>query len=203
MQSFQSLINFSELSHIVCNWVGYYYGCNPCSWNTLFTWQATEWKAQFTLAVIAPLILFQWRGNVFSVELLLKLKAPMAFVRGPHRAALTVVLASIKGHPFLECKSTMLLMSSLHLPAMLVNICNSTTGNTSRTGQVFKNWNTLHGIKKKKSVCMNYKVICPKWIMFEKIHFEFFFTRVKMVDGKILSVIPSFIINLNSSTNIT
>lgn len=156
MQSFQSLINFSELSHIVCNSVAYYYGCNPCSCNTLFSWQATEWKAQFTLAVIAPLILFQWRSNVFSVELLLKLKAPVAFVHGPHRAALTVVLTSIKGHPFLECKSTMFLMSSLHLPAMLVNICNSTTGNTSRTGQVFKNWNMLYGIwKKKKKISLH------------------------------------------------
>jgi len=73
------------------------------------------------------------------MELLLKLKAPMAFVCSPHRAALTVVLTSIKGHPFLECKSTMLLMSSLHLPAMLVNICNGTSGNTSGAGQVLNN----------------------------------------------------------------
>lgn len=82
----------------------------------------------------------QWRCNFFfSAEFLMNLKAPRALVWSPHRVALTAVLTSIKGDSFLECKSTMLLMSSLHLPAVLVNICNSTTGNTSGTGQVLKN----------------------------------------------------------------
>lgn len=117
----------------------------------------------------------------FSIEFFLKLKAPMAFVCGPHRAALTVVVTSIKGHSLLECKSTMLLMSSVHLPAVLVNICNSTTRNTSGTGQALKNERCFMVFFFLISVYVNNKILCPKWNVFVKIHFSWiFFTRVKV-----------------------
>lgn len=138
----------------------------------------------------------------FSIEFFLKLKAPMAFVCGPHRAAFTVVVTSIKGHSLLECKSTMLLMSSLHLPAVLVNICNSTTGNTSGTGQVLKNERCFI-VFFLISVYMNNKTLCPKWNVFVKIHFSWiFFTRVKKFDGKVCLQFWVLYIDINSSTNI-
>lgn len=153
-------MELSELSHTLHNWIPYYCACHPCSCNTLFSCQVTEWTTQFTLAFRAPLILFQWRSNVvfwvfFSYWVLAESESPEAFVCGPCRAALTAVLTFIKGHPFLECKSTTLLVTSLHLPAVLVNICNSTTGNTSGTGKVLKNKICFMVLKKKKksSLC--------------------------------------------------
>lgn len=130
--------------------------------------------------------------GVFSYWVLAESESPEAFVCGSCRTALTVALTFIKGHPFLECKSITLLVTSLHLPVVLVNICNSTTGNTSGTGKALENKICFMVLKKKKNpVYVNNKIVCPKWNLWKFTAGEFFFTRVKKVWWKSFCVCNS------------
>lgn len=123
--------------------------------------------------------------GLFFYWVLAESESPEAFVCSPCRAALSAVLKFIKGHPFLECKSTTLLMTSLHLPAMLVNICNAPLGILQEQGRFKKKKKICFMVLKKNLVYVNNEIVCPKWNMWKFTAGDFFFHQGKIFDGKI------------------
>lgn len=171
-------MELSELSHTL-HTVPYYCICPPCSCNTFFSCQVTEWKTEFTLAFRAPLILSQWRSSVgfffFLLSSCWKWK-PWGFCG----AALTVVLTSIKGHPFLECKSITDDISPSASRAR--EHLQQHHWEHIRNREGFKNKISFMVFKKKKNpVYVNTKIVCPKRNSWKFTADDFFFTRVKKV----------------------